>query len=378
MSERLFAPLAAVLGLLALGGPAHADWTQFRGDASLTGVAGAAPATPLEPRWRFEAGDAIESTAAISDGTVFVGSLDGKLYALDLASGRLRWTYETEAEIKSSPSVRGGVVYFGDESGIFHALDAETGKARWTFETDGGIISSANFSGDLVLFGSYDNHLYALDRETGSARWKVETDGYIHASPAIAGDYTLVSGCDGFFRKIALADGSESGKLQLGSYVASSMAVRGNVAYTGTFDNEVLAVDWKNEELLWRYSHPEKDFPFYSSAAVTDDVVVIGGRDKLLHALDPATGESRWTFPTRSRVDPSPVIAGDRVFALSGNGDLHVLELGSGKELWRYEIAAPVVASPAVGADYLVVSTDDGEVLAFSPSQARRAERDGS
>src|SRR5437016_5678948 len=75
--------------------PAGPDsgWRQFRGTARLTGIAtGSAPAT-LQPRWTYDAGDAIESSAAIHDGSVYVGSAAGDLLALDLETGKLRWKY---------------------------------------------------------------------------------------------------------------------------------------------------------------------------------------------------------------------------------------------------------------------------------------------
>ena len=59
----------------------------------------------LAPRWVFEVPDGIESGAAIVDGTVYVGGLDGVLYAIELATGKSRWTYPTGAAIRSSPSV---------------------------------------------------------------------------------------------------------------------------------------------------------------------------------------------------------------------------------------------------------------------------------
>ena len=38
-------------------------------------------------------------------------------------------------------------------------------------------------------------------------------------------------------------------------------------AYYGTYENEVLGVDLKAKKIVWRYKHPERNFPFYSSSA---------------------------------------------------------------------------------------------------------------
>ena len=70
-------------------------WRLFRGNPGLSGVAESGLATELQPLWTFAAGDSIESTAAIADGRVFVGSLDGVFYALSLETGEELWRFET-------------------------------------------------------------------------------------------------------------------------------------------------------------------------------------------------------------------------------------------------------------------------------------------
>ena len=129
--------------------PARDDsWTRFRGTPSLTGGAAVSLARPLKPAWSFEAKDAIGTSAAIVDGVVYVGSRDGLLHALDLATGKVRWQYSTNSSIEeSSPAVHDGVVFVGDMDGVVHAVDARTGKSRWTFKTDAEIHSSPNVWG---------------------------------------------------------------------------------------------------------------------------------------------------------------------------------------------------------------------------------------
>ena len=81
----------AALFLLGAQWPAGAtaappdDWPQFRGNSALTGVARST--LPDKPRllWTYEAGESVESSAAIAGGTVYVGSQPGALLALDLS-----------------------------------------------------------------------------------------------------------------------------------------------------------------------------------------------------------------------------------------------------------------------------------------------------
>ena len=120
------------LTLLLVTTAAADTWNTFRGNPQLTGVATSNLAPPLTLLWAYSTQDAIESTAAIHEGTVYVGSLDGQLYALDLHTGALVWQYQADGEIKSSPTVADRTVYFGDEAGTFHAVAIQ----RWSAPLD--------------------------------------------------------------------------------------------------------------------------------------------------------------------------------------------------------------------------------------------------
>ena len=74
------------------------EWPQFRGEPRLRGVAPRAPAA-LSVAWTHEAGEVIESSAAIVGGVVYVGAQPGKLLALDLRTGARLWAYESVGDI---------------------------------------------------------------------------------------------------------------------------------------------------------------------------------------------------------------------------------------------------------------------------------------
>ena len=234
------------------------SWPQFRANPQLTGIAASPLAPALKVMWTFDAGEAIESSAAIVDGAVYVGSAAGELIALDFQTGAVRWRYKTAEIGESSPAVANGVVYVGDLTGTFHAVDAKTGKALWTFKTMGEIRSSPVVVGDRVLIGSYDRFLYALSVAKGTVAWKVEFQGYVHATPAVLDGVAYISGCDETFRGIRVADGREVLNVPIGAYMGASAALAGGAAYVGTFENEVIAIDMKARKVMWTYRHPER------------------------------------------------------------------------------------------------------------------------
>src|SRR5262245_52471865 len=190
-------------------------WSQFRGTPALTGHSDAKLPDQLKVLWTYDAGDSIESSAAILDGVVYVGSQSGDLHAVNLADGKLKWKYKASEDGigESSPAVANGLVFIGDLSGVLHAVRVADGKAAWTFKTGSEIKSSPVVAGDKVLIGSYDSHLYGLNAKDGKQAWSVRTEGYVHATPAVVDGVAYIAGCDEILRAINVADGRELFKL---------------------------------------------------------------------------------------------------------------------------------------------------------------------
>jgi outer membrane protein assembly factor BamB len=370
-----FVVKGVLLLLLFVGHSTFANWVSFRGNPQLTGVSDSELSENLRLLWTFQAADMIESTIAVVDGTAYVGALDGFLYAIDAQTGEKRWTYQTSGSIKASPSVDKGVIYFGDSEGVFHAVDIASQHTKWQFRTEGEIISSANFVDDRVLFGSYDGFLYCLNRESGELIWKFETEGYVHGTPGIwtesvkeSGDvrnFAIVTGCDSYLRVLNIDDGTQTQQVNLGAYVGASPAISGNQIYCGTYGSEILAVNLDTGEIAWRYRHSKRKFPFFASAALTEDMVIIGGRDKIVHALSPETGEPLWTYTAKSRIESSAVIVGTRVFFGTTRGTLIALDVSTGESVWEFATGSSIVASPSVANGRLYIGTDDGILYCF-------------
>src|SRR5262245_52221747 len=102
-----FALLSTANYLLPTAHSQSADiWPQFRGNYNNTGVSPSQLPAELKPLWTYDAGDIIESSAAIVAGAVYVGTGKSALIAVDLQSGKLKWSYKTpEAVGESSPAV---------------------------------------------------------------------------------------------------------------------------------------------------------------------------------------------------------------------------------------------------------------------------------
>ena len=357
MSLRAAGILALTLASAVAGA---ADWPLARGDAQMRGVGVATLPDQLAELWAFKCGDAIETAPLVVGNVAYVSCLDKHLYAIDLKTGVQVWKKKL-GSFKASPGYDGGRVYVGDLEGKLYAVDAAKGDLLWTFETQGEIHAAPNFVAGDILIGSHDSTLYRLNRD-GKKVWDYKIDGPINAAAAIAGDRTFVAGCDSLLHVVDVATGKPFGTVDLGGQAAATGAVEGDAVYVGTMTNQVLAVNWKTLKKSWEFEAKRRQQPFYSSAAVTKDLVVIGGRDKRVYALDRVTGKERWSFVTEGNVDASPVVVGNRVYVgcLSNTGEFYALDLATGKLAQMVTLDSAVGGTVGVGPDCLLVGTDKG------------------
>ena len=93
--------------------------------------------------------------------------------------------------------------------------------------------------------------------------------------------------------------------------------------------------------------------------------MIVAGRDRMVRALRPGSGEVMWIRAFRSRLDSSPVVAGDRVFVGTTGGRILALDLKSGKPGWEFPTGSAVLASPSVAGGRLVIGTADGTLYCF-------------
>ncbi len=145
-----------------------------------------------QERWRYEPEGvslvsaefgfdrkSIISSPSVVDGTVYVGSRDGHMYALDQRTGAFKWRADHQMSwAMSSPAVVDGEVYSGTSDGTFvHALDGGSGAELWRFVAEGYTWSSPAVTTQGVYIGDAGGNVWALDRATGTVRWSYRARG---------------------------------------------------------------------------------------------------------------------------------------------------------------------------------------------------------
>jgi len=330
--------------------------SMFRGDANHSGLySGPEPRHFLRVKWKFPTGNRIVSSPVIQGKTIYFGSDDGNIYAVDAESGQQMWKCTTKGPVSSTPAVANGVVYAISYDGKLYALNSKTGATKWKFATEGerrfeakGLhgmqprsqtiadpfdiyLSSPVVAQNTVYFGSGDGNLYAVDAVSGELMWKFKTGDVVHASPAYS---------DGLM-------------------------------YFGSWDSYFYAVDAANGKERWRFHGGEdplihNQVGFQSSPAVVNGVVYTGCRDSNVYALDAATGKEKWRCNNElSWVNTSPaVVQGKVFFATSDSSLFKIVDAVTGKELVRQEDKAYMFSSPAVVGNTVLIGVLNGTLEA--------------
>ena len=296
--------------------------------------------------WRRGTNGPVSATPAVTGGVVYVGSYDGKFYAFDARTGAPKWKFVTGGERQfeakgihgwlpknqtipdpfdlylSSPVVVNGTVYFGSGDGNLYALDAGSGELRWKFAAGDVVHASPAYADGVVYVGSWDSYFYAVDAASGTEKWRFHggEDPLIHnqvgfqSSPAVA-DGVVYTGCrDSNLYAIDAATGKEKWRFNNnGSWVIASPAVKDGKVFFTTSDSALYhVVDAVTGKAVLQQEG--KAFMF-SSPAIAGDVVYVGVTNGTLEARDSATGKLLWDFQTEaSKQNPGWVLTADRKF----------------------------------------------------------------
>jgi outer membrane protein assembly factor BamB len=303
-------------------------------------------------KWDFKTGDSVWGTPTVVNGVVYFASWDKKLYALDAETGAKKWE-SNPANIKllqpfAAPMVVNGLLYYGGDN-YFYGIDAATGTKKWEFRDDevypwqasptvvNGIVY-ASIRGTGTKVG-----IYGLDAQTGARKWKADKTFVTESSPAVV-DGLLYAGSeyDGF-NAFDLQTGTAKWSFANGNTAKSSPTVANGIVYIGagspgssTDNNKLYALDAKTGSKKWEFKTADGG-PEYSPPLVTNGIVYIGAGGTL-YAVDAATGSKKWEAkPDGSAVISSGAVVANGLVYLGINKKLFAFDAATGEKKWEFE-----------------------------------------
>jgi outer membrane protein assembly factor BamB len=255
-----------------------------------------APVPPLEKAWEFKVDSSIKEPGLIAAGDmIFFASKDGRIIALEAASGQVKWTFRMGKAIKLPLVTTDETIIAASEDKSVYAIDAQTGQKRWQFSTGKDFrkwMYPEGYFGPLVVKGmvyvaTKDKKLHALDIQTGKERWQFSAGGDI-----------------------------------------SPPAVSREAIFFGSKDKRVYALEVDSGKKIWEAKTGHKK---HSSSIIADGKVLIAEDDDL-YALSPDNGTIMWKVEKALHWQMLPAVAGGLAFCTK---DLAVIDLASGKEIER-------------------------------------------
>lgn len=301
-------------------------------------------------KWAFQAVADVDVSPAIGpDGTVYVGSQasadsGGKLYALNPADGALLWAYtmgagDPDDMFYSSPAFGAdGTIYAASRNHTLYAF-SNAGAIKWEVETSTAIRGTPVVGTDGTVFVVNDNgDMYAVNNTNGTIRWQVNlaAGARDEGGMAIGEDGTLyvgTGGNDDKLRAISPTDGHTLWSYQAGADVLAAPVVgAGGVIYVGARDGKFYAIN-PDGSLQWEKALSTTDGEFRGAAAIGEDGTIFighyGGDKPGMYALSPADGAVKQYFAC-DRVWSSPAIKDDIVYFGSFDGNLYAVNMGAG------------------------------------------------
>lgn len=172
----------------------EADWPQFGRDAARTGYSPAQVDPPYCYVWKwYEAPIAGRTQPVVAGGRLYVGSMDGVMYAREAATGAPLWQYAVGGPIRHSAAVTAGTVVFSSHDGFTYALRAADGALVWKAATGPSVTAPvADEARSRVYVASTNGTLTALAASSGAVAWSVNAGAPILTSPALSSDGSLV------------------------------------------------------------------------------------------------------------------------------------------------------------------------------------------
>lgn len=210
-----FLMVFCLLPLLCLS----SDWPQHQFDAARSGCTPDMPIPPYKQDWQYD----------------FAQQDRDKIYPI------------------VQPIVYGGKVFVGSTNGRLYAIDAVSGKKAWVWEGAGPILNTAGASDGLVFFGSLDGHLYAVRADDGELAWKFFSDirGF-SAAPCLADGKVFIGGRSGVFYAIEQATGKPVWRTETGGHIFHTAACADGRVYVGNEELKALCLDAANGGILWK------------------------------------------------------------------------------------------------------------------------------
>jgi outer membrane protein assembly factor BamB len=247
--------------------------------------------------WTYPSGvksvGAIVGSPVVVDKTLYVGTSDGKLYAIEGVYGEKKWEFDTGGKIWTSPVDEGDVVYVSNYERKLFAVSSADGSQIWQIELPASIASSPAISGNNILLGTFDNHLYAVDKTNGKVKWNFKGENWFWSTPVVKGD----------------------------------------TVYAGCLDNKVYAINANTGKEIWQFI---TNGPIVSEPVLANNLIALASEAGDIYVLNSDNGDLVQSIHIGSRIMAPLFIEDNMLYVHAGNLCVYGIDIQSGVKVWEF------------------------------------------
>ncbi len=343
---------------------------------------------------------------AVAYGKVFAASRDGIVVAVDQETGKKIWEQDfanydnyslkkamlwysnraVSAKISGGLSVAYQSVYFGTEDGYVYALEEATGALKWKVGVKGEVISAPAIDAGIVLVNTTSGHLIALDPESGEQKWLTESDvppltlrGV--SAPAADSGGALIGTPSGKLKVSILETGMVAWETQIASPSGATELERivdidvkplvfgGNV-FVVSYNGTLSAVELRTGQVIWT-----REYGSYRNISINGNSLFVVDNSSNIYAIDRRSGVELWSnVGLKDRNITSATPHGDYVVVGDMFGFLHWFTQDEGKLVAQLAVGdddedEAIFTGPISAGNILYVQTRDGKIAAITQPQ---------
>jgi PKD repeat protein/methionine-rich copper-binding protein CopC len=351
---------------------ADSPWPTFGRDLKGTGQSPYNGTAISNLAWKYSTGGAISSDSSATigaDGTIYIGSTDKKLYALN-PDGTLKWTFTTGGSVYTPTIGSDGTIYIGSTDKNLYALNPD-GTLKWNYTVGGSITGAAKIGTDGTIYVA-GGGLYALNPD-GTLKWNYSVGSY---TPVIGTDGTIYVSGSGALNAIN-RDGTLKWSYNVNSVDGSPAIGSDGTIYVGSHNYGwgLYAIN-SDGTLKWRYGIYGQDYITGCSPVIGIDGTIyfgtIGGYtySSNFFAINP-DGSRKWEYtvglPSYNYIVASAAIGADgTIYVGCTDGKLYTLN-NNGTLKWTYTTGSAIRSSPSIGSDGTIyIGSSDGKLYALN------------